>query len=174
MKTPTPEFIELCRAGGDEYYQIGLNDFNVLGVPDGLNPYDGAPIAIGNAQTFTREMYNDTVKETLAAYGVDLEEQFWNSEKGGWIDSTHIDLTVQDSVQIFDPDSAEAMVAEQLLQNRNNYMSTLVTATDDAAFEAAWEQCVANHKALNPEICVNYVLEKYANLSAEYAAAMAE
>ena len=174
VKTPTPEFIELCRAGGDEYYQIGLNDFNVLGVPDGLNPYDGAPIAIGNAQTFTREMYNDTVKETLAAYGVDLEEQFWNSEKGGWIDSTHIDLTVQDSVQIFDPDSAEAMVAEQLLQNRNNYMSTLVTATDDAAFEAAWEQCVANHKALNPEICVNYVLEKYANLSAEYAAAMAE
>ncbi|MDD6884044.1 MAG: hypothetical protein PUD50_10090 [Eubacteriales bacterium] len=173
VKTPTPEFVEMYKAGEDEYYQIGLGDFDMLGIPDGLNPYDGEPVHITGAQAFTQELYNDAIRETLAAYGIDLEEQIWNTEKGGWIESTHVNLTVQPSAQVFDPDSTEAMVSEQLLQNRNNYMSTLITAVDDAAFEAAWEQCLADHKALNPEICTNYVLERYAKLTAEYEAAIA-
>lgn len=173
-KVVTDQVFEWDMARADEYYQIGLNDWDMFGIPEGVNPYDGAPVKPSASAKYIELGYNETLKKTLAAYGVDEEADFWSVDRGGWIVSEATDYTVQPSAQIFDPDSAEQMISEQLLQNRNNYMSELITAESDEEFEAIWAECVAAHESIGPDVTESYVNERYAKLTAEYEAAVAE
>ena len=94
--------------------------------------------------------------------------------QGKYIEGDLTSLTVQQSAAILDPDSAEAMINEQIQQNRNNYISDLLTASDDAAFDAKWDEFMAAHEALNPKACEDYINERYIKLKAEYEEAMAK
>ena len=170
-KTVTDEFLKMYQDQSDEYYAQGVGIFNFLGVPDGYNPYDGAPIHFTAAHSFTTGTYTEAVKKALAAYGADLEEEFW---QGKYIEGDLTSLTVQQSAAILDPDSVETMISEQIQQNRNNYISDLITAADDAAFDAKWDEFMAAHEALNPKACEDYINDRYIKLKAEYEEAMAK
>ena len=170
-KTVSDEFLKMYQEQSDEYFAQGVGIFNFLGIPDGYNPYDGAPIAFSNASSFTTGTYTDAVKKALAAYGVEREDELW---QGAYIESDLIDITVQQSATYLDPDSVEQMISEQIQQNRTSYISELITAPDEAAFEAKWEEFMASHEALHPEKCEDYINARYDELKAEYAEALAE
>lgn len=168
-KTVTDEFLKMYQDQSDEYFAQGVGIFGFLGIPDGYNPYDGAPVAFSNAASFTTGTYTDAVKKALEAYGAEREEQFW---QGAYIEGDLMDITVQQSATYLDPDSVEQMISEQIQQNRTSYIADLISAPDEAAFEAKWEEFMAAHEALNPEKCEDYINARYEELKAEYEAAL--
>jgi putative aldouronate transport system substrate-binding protein len=168
VKTPTDSFMAMAQEGGAEYYQQGVGIWGHLGIPNGYSPYDNAPVHYNYAPIFTTSTYNDTIKKTLAAYGYTLEEQFWNTNT--YVKSAKANITVQQAAATLDPDSEEARISEQVIQLRNNYISDLIRAESDEAFDATWAKFVEAHNALNPQKLIDYVNAREEILMAEYNA----
>lgn len=170
VKTPTEEFVQMYLDGGDEYYQQGIGIWDFLSTPGGYSPYDEAPVRFSDASVFTKRTYNDTVKETLAAYGFELEQDFWVT--GEYVKSKKENITVQQSACVLDPDSEAARINEQIVQTRNNYIADLVRAEDDEEFESVWTSFVKAHNDLKPQIVIDYVNARLVELEKQYAEAM--
>jgi len=166
VKTPTQSFIDMYLEASDEYYKQGVGGFGYLSTPAGYSPYDGASVGFGGAPAFTEMTYLDTMKKTLAAYGFTREEEFWTT--GKYLKSGRANITVEQSSMIFMAESEEARIAEQITQNRNNFISDLIRAGSDAEFESKWDEFIAAHNALNPEKCVDYINARQIELMARY------
>ena len=121
---------------------IGIPYFNMLAA-------DGQPHGLSLDQEFidTRQL-STRQQEAFAALG-------WTSSKSWYQENGYFAETGLASSIYIEPASDLGRTHQRMTELRTRYTANLIMADSDAAFEAVWDEAMAEYDRLNPEEVIN-------------------
>lgn len=165
-KTPTQEFIDLYKEGGDAYNQIGFSSFPFSGAPDKTTIHNGQYCSATLDPVVIRSSYTARELEVLENYGLETFVDMWH---GDFVKSELRDYYFVAPAATIPVDNDLARTQERVVQSRNEYAVKMIQAASDEEFEQYWTEMLKAQEDLGAAEVIQFKNDQLAGMTAEYS-----